>query len=138
MDTLEGYYQRLAQKYNRPLNTDEDELLRQKALDMYDDAPYGNTMKPVKMKHKASEYVYGGIRENIDKTAQLTALASQDPSMDDRISAYTNQYVAQAANDRAWQPGKDLYALGQDAYLMEMGRAGLLKGVRSTYQKARR
>jgi hypothetical protein len=138
MDTLEGYYQGLRRKVNRDLTAEEEELLRQRALEMYDDAPFGGTMKSVKMSHKPSEYEDGSIHENIEKTGQLSALAKMDPAMDRTISKFTNQFVARAANSAAWQPSKDLYALGQDAYLLEMGRAGLLgQGVRNAKQRAR-
>lgn len=138
MNTLEMYYQNLA-KRNRPMNSEEDELLRQKALDMYNDRPFGTSARPAKMTHKPSEYEDGSMLENIAKTTQLKSLSKMDPAQDRRISALTNQFVARAANNPAWQPTKDLYALGQDAYLLEAGRAGLLRGgLREAKKMARR
>jgi hypothetical protein len=88
----------------------------------------------MKRGYKPFQYVYGSPEENIEKTAQLKAMAEMDPAMGERIKEFTNQYVTRAVNSSAWQPSKDLYALGQDAYLLEMGRMGL----RGAHKKARR
>ena len=84
--------------------------------------------------YKPYQYMDGAPDEIIRKTAQLREYAEIDPAMAERIKEYTNQFVARAVNSSAWQPSKDLYALGQDAYLMEMGRMGL----RGAHKKARR
>ncbi len=79
---------------------------------------------PVRTGYHPADYVYGTPEENIEKTRRLRVLAKLDPSMGKRIAAYTNQYVARAANSSAWRGnnGKDLYALGQDAYLRDMAQ----------------
>ena len=89
---------------------------------------------PVRSKYKPYQYIYGSPNENMEKTARLKAYAKKDPAMEKRIAELTNEHVARAANSPSWRPGKDLYALGQDAYLIEMGRMG----VRGAHQKARR
>jgi hypothetical protein len=94
----------------------------------------GSSTTPIRTRYKPYQYIYGAPEENIEKTARLKAYADSDPAMGERIAALTNEYVARAANSPAWQPEKDLYALGQDAYLMEMGRMG----IRAAHKKARR
>ena len=89
---------------------------------------------PKRTKYKPYQYIYGSPDENLEKTARLRAYAESDPAMGKRIADLTNEYVVRAVNSPAWQPEKDLYALGQDAYLLEMGRMG----VRGAHQKARR
>lgn len=88
----------------------------------------------MKRGYKPYQYIYGAPQENIEKTAQLKSLVDIDPAMGERIKQFTNELVARVVNTPSWQPEKDLYALGQDAYLMEMGRMGL----RGAHQKARR
>jgi len=88
----------------------------------------------MKKGYKPYQYIYGAPDENIKKTAQLKAYADSDPAMGQRIKELTNSLINRAVNSPAWQPEKDLYALGQDAYLIEMGRMG----VRGAHQKARR
>jgi len=124
-----------------------DELTKQEKLRMAKEYPYPSRMnanvsrmespppdtRPIKKKMKPYQYVYGTPDENIEKTAKLKAYAALDPGIGLRIKALTNQLVARAANTPSWQPEKDLYALGQDAYLIEMGRMG----VRGAHQKAR-
>ncbi len=84
--------------------------------------------------YKPYQYIYGAPDENLEKTARLRDYAEIDPAMGKRIKELTNEYVSRAVDSPSWQPEKDLYALGQDAYLMEMGRMG----VRGAHQKARR
>ncbi len=88
----------------------------------------------MKRGYKPYQYIYGSPEENIEKTALLRSYAEMDPAMGQRIKELTNEYVVRAMTTPSWQPDKDLYALGQDAYIMEMGRMG----VRSAHQKARR
>lgn len=85
---------------------------------------------------KPSDYVYGSTSENIEKSALLREYAQIDPSMGKKIAEYTNQLSGGYLPHMG--PGKDLYALGQDAYLMEMGRMGYLKGVRGAHKATRR
>ena len=96
------------------------------------------TTSPIRTGHRAFQYIYGSPDENILKTKQLKTLGEMDPAMSDEIERYTNEMVAKAANTPSWRPEKDLYALGQDAYLLEMGRRGYLSGIRGAHQTARR
>lgn len=86
----------------------------------------------MKRGYKPYQYIYGSPDEIISKTAQLREYAAIDPAQGRRIKELTNKFVARAVNNPAWQPEKDLYALGQDAYLLEMGR------LRGAHQRARR
>ena len=122
---------------------DFPKLTKQEKLRMTKENPYPSRMnydpsgdsytKSIRTKYKPYQYLYGTPDENLKKTAMLRSYAEKDPGMGKRIAALTNEYVARAANSPAWQPEKDLYALGQDAYLIEMGRMG----VRGAHQKAR-
>ena len=88
----------------------------------------------MKRGYKPYQYIYGSPEENIEKTEILNTYAKMDPGMGQRIKELTNEYVARAVNSPAWIPEKDLYALGQDAYILEMGRTGL----RAAHRLARR
>ncbi len=121
-----------------------DELTKEEKLEMAKEYPKpsrmnydprgGSYTQPVKTRYKPYQYIYGAPEENIEKTKLLKEYAGLDPSIGERIAAFANEYVVRAASTPSWQPNKDLYALGQDAYLMEMGRMG----VRGAHQKARR
>ena len=85
-------------------------------------SPAGVETTPIKTGYPSSDYIYGEPRENIEKTKRLRALAKIDPAQARRIQALTNQIVGRYSGSyvAGLGPRKDMYALGQDAYLKEM------------------
>ncbi len=83
---------------------------------------------PVHTGAKSSDYLYGAPLENIEKTGRLRALAKVDPAMGRRIATLTNRFLPQGGSYVAHAPlgNRDMYAKGQDAYLIEMQRLGLM------------
>jgi hypothetical protein len=96
----------------------------------------GSFTEPIKTGYKADDYLYGSPEENITKSSQLKNYSKSDPAMSKRIRDITNKYVAEQASRiiGGGGTGKDMYAMAQDAYLLEMGRMGL----RDAYKAKRR
>jgi hypothetical protein len=87
-------------------------------------SPSGRYTNPVNTGYRSSDYVYGSPEENITKTAMLRKLAKLDPGQARRIQSLTNQVVGRYSSGyvAGLGPRKDMYALGQDAYLKMMNR----------------